>query len=234
MVRGEVVLAVAMDEIGSPPAPHWMDRPLRVVPAVIAVNVVVWLVWQAARGSEALAVTMVGNFQVSWLHLVHGRPWTLLTSVFSHIDPVHLLINMVVLYSFGAMLERLLRWQRFLVFYLVAGVFASLCHALTSAALLGEPGVRALGASGAVSGMLMVTGLLFPEQRIYIFGVLPVPGLVAVLAFVGIDLLGLIGQSRGLGSSIGHGAHLGGALFGALYYAFYLRHRVHRVRRAPE
>jgi hypothetical protein len=69
----------------------------------------------------------------------------------------------------------------------------------------------------------MAYALHFPRHRILLFGIVPVPALAGVLAFVGIDLWGLLAQSRGGGLPIGHGAHLGGALAGALMYFLYLR-----------
>ena len=89
--------------------------------------------------------------------------------------------------------------------------------------LLGSSDVPALGASGAISGLLLAYALHFPRHKILLFGIVPIPALVGVLAFVGIDLWGLLAQSRGGGLPIGHGAHLGGALAGALMYFLYLR-----------
>ena len=91
----------------------------------------------------------------------------------------------------------------------------------------------ALGASGAVSGLLLAYALHFPRSKILLFGIVPVPALVGVLGFVGIDLWGLFAQTRGGGLPIGHGAHLGGALAGALMYFFYLRERYRIPAPAP-
>jgi hypothetical protein len=65
--------------------------------------------------------------------------------------------------------------------------------------------------------------LLFPRHKILLMGIVPVPALIGVLAFVGIDLWGLFAQTRGGGLPIGHGAHLGGALAGAIMWFFWLR-----------
>lgn len=206
------------------PIPAWMTRPLRVVPAIVALNAVVFVVWQLARLSMSLEGFMATNFLVSWVRLEHGLFWTLLTSVFSHIDWWHFGINMVVLWSFGSVLERLLGWRVFLAFYLASGVVASAAHCCVSFAM-GRAGVAALGASGAVSALLLVYALLFPKHRILIFGIVPVPALVGALGFVALDLWGLFAQGHGGGLPIGHGAHLGGALCGLLFWAFALRGR---------
>jgi len=149
--------------------------------------------------------------------------WTVLTAAFSHSEFWHLAINMFVLWSFGTALERLWGTRIFIVFYLVAAVVSSISHCLVSTVLLGNSDIQALGASGAVSGLLLAYALLFPHHKILLMGIVPVPALMGVLAFVGIDLWGLFAQTRGGGLPIGHGAHLGGALAGAVMYFFWLR-----------
>jgi membrane associated rhomboid family serine protease len=190
---------------------------------IIAINVVVFLAWQAAAVSPVLEEFMFMNFLVSTTHLAHGLVWTLVTAAFSHSEIWHLAINMFVLWSFGTVLERLWGTRNFLVFYLAAAVVASLCHCLVSTVLMGNSDIPALGASGAVSGLLLAYALLFPRHKILLMGIVPVPALIGVLAFVGIDLWGLFAQTRGGGLPIGHGAHLGGALAGAVMYFFWLR-----------
>jgi membrane associated rhomboid family serine protease len=202
-----------------------MNRRPIAVPVIIAVNVLVFLAWQAARANEALEHVMVGNFLVSTSHLLHGNWWTLVTAAFSHIDLWHIALNMFVLWSFGAVLERLWGTRVFVIFYLVAAVVASASHCFVSSVLMGDPQIPALGASGAVSGLLLAFAFLFPKHRILVFGIIPVPALVGALAFVAIDLWGLFAQTQGGGIGIGHGAHLGGALCGFLFWALYLRTR---------
>jgi membrane associated rhomboid family serine protease len=205
-----------------------MDRRPIAVPVIIAVNVLIYLAWQAARVDEALEQVMAGNFLVSTAHLAAGHWWTLITAAFSHIDLWHIAINMFVLWSFGSVLERLWGTRVFVVFYFAAALVASASHCFVSSVILGDPKIAALGASGAVSGLLLAFAFLFPKHRILVFGIVPVPALVGALAFVAIDLWGLFAQSRGGGIGIGHGAHLGGALCGFLFWASYLRSRFKR------
>jgi membrane associated rhomboid family serine protease len=190
---------------------------------IIVVNVLVFLAWQKSDAVPGLRTFLVDHFLVSTAHVVHGHVWTLVTAAFSHSELWHLAINMFVLWSFGSVLERLWGTRIFVIFYLVAAVVASICHCLGSTFLMHNSDISALGASGAVSGLLMAYALSFPHHRILLFGIIPVPALAGVLAFVGIDLWGLIAQSRGGGLPIGHGAHLGGALAGALMYALFLK-----------
>jgi membrane associated rhomboid family serine protease len=132
---------------------------------------------------------------------------------------------MFVLWSFGILLEQLMGSRGFLKFYLIAAVVSSLAHAVTSTMLLNRPpDSAALGASGAVAGLLLLFAMIFPKHKILLFGVIPIPALVGALAFIAIDLYGLFAQYEGGGLPIGHGAHLGGAFTGIVYY-FLLRSR---------
>lgn len=173
---------------------------------------------------------MATNFLVSWNHLLEGKYWVLLTSVFSHNSGLHLLINMLVLRSFGSiMISALGNWP-FLKFYLVAGIISSLSHAMTSNYLMLKPEMPALGASGSIAGLVMIFCLMFPKEKIYIFGLIPIPAIFGALAFVGLDVWGLMAQSQGGGLQIGHGAHLGGAFAGLLYYFLIVRPRIRNLR----
>lgn len=192
-----------------------------VVPLILILNLAVFLMWTFA--DEEQYQSMMQNFAVSWEGVLAGRYWTLWTSVFSHNLFLHFLINMLVLRSFGSLIEDVLGSWRFLKFYMVAGGLSSLAHCLVSAFVVNEPAMPAVGASGALAGLVMVFSLLFPKERIYLFGVLPLPAMVGALGFIALDVWGLIAQAGGGGLPIGHGAHLGGAFTGIFYYLFFLR-----------
>jgi len=209
-------------------APAWVRRPLVAVPVILGVNIAVFLAWRMIP----LRPFLDDNFVVSLTRVGSGMVWTLLTAAFSHFELWHLALNMIVLWSFGSVLERLLGVRRFVGFYLIAAVVASVSHCFVSV-LLGRPDIPALGASGAVSGLLLVYALLFPRHRILIFGVIPVPALIGALGFVALDIWGLIAQSQGGGLPIGHGAHLGGAACGAFYYFKVLKEKVRRMPAGP-
>jgi membrane associated rhomboid family serine protease len=204
-------------------------KPRSAVTVILGINIVVFAAWLVSLGSEPLQRFLVDNFLVSTQHLLSGRVWTLLTAAFSHAEVLHFAINMIVLMSFGRPLERLLGTRVFVGFYLTAAVISSLSHCFLSL-LIGRGFVPALGASGALSGLLLVFALIFPRERILLFGVIPIPALVGALAFVGLDVWGLIAQSQGGGLRIGHGAHLGGSVCGALFYFTVLRDRVRAAR----
>lgn len=169
---------------------------------------------------------MMNNFMISWNALTQGRSWTLLTAVFSHQLFFHLFINMFVLNSFGTLLERLLGSSLFLRFYIIAGVISSLAHSLVSAFLIEDPSIAAVGASGAIAGVILVFSLVFPKEKILLFGIVPLPAIWGALAFIALDLWGLASQTKGGGLPIGHGAHLGGAFTGIVYYFIFLRPKI--------
>ncbi len=189
--------------------------------SIIMINIGVFFAWQYAIYNQDIQF-MGMNFLVSFSALFHGRWWTLLTSVFSHNAFFHIFINMFVLNSFGPIVLQVTGKRTFLLFYLIAGISGSLSHALTSAFLIGQPNMPALGASGAIAGVILLFSLMFPEKKILLLGFVPVRAIWGALIFIGLDLWGLIAQTKGGGLPIGHGAHLGGALIGLIFY-FILR-----------
>ena len=200
-----------------------MSRRPFVVPIIIFLNIAVYLFWQMS--GEAGVTWMIQNFMVSWSNLMEGRFWTLLTAAFSHNLGLHIFLNMFVLFSFGTELEMKMGSWSFLKFYLTAAIISSFAHAYVSAQLLGQPDMYALGASGAVSGVILVFSLLNPRVRVLLLGIIPVPALIGALLFIGLDIWGLMAQTNGGGLPIGHGAHLGGAAVGIIYYFLFARKR---------
>lgn len=201
-------------------------NPLRQKPVVvyliIKLNILVYLAWIFIAPIEP--EFMIRNFLVSWDGLLQGRIWTLLTSVFSHNLFFHIFINMYAFLGFGMVLEKTLGSKKLLKFFLIAGIFSSLCHCLVSSFLMNQSNLSALGASGSVAGVVLLFSLMFPREKILILGILPIPALFASLLIVGLDVWGLLGQINGSSSlPIGHGAHLGGAIYGLFYYFIFVR-----------
>lgn len=195
----------------------------RAVTSILIVNIAVFLTWNISGGARPEPDFMINNFLVSWEALAEGRFWILITSAFSHNMFFHLFMNMFVLINFGVVVESTIGFSRFVKFYLVAGAVSSFSHAFVSAWVLHQPELPALGASGAISGVVLLYSLMYPKQKILIFALIPVPALWAVAVFVGLDIWGLIAQAEGGGLPIGHGAHLGGVLTGVIYYFISIR-----------
>ncbi len=205
---------------GSAPGvrPRWLGP----VELIIALNIIVFLAWQVApRGARA--DLLVGHFMTSAEYLAEGRVWTLLTAAFSHVLSVHILCNMLVLYSFGAFAIDRLGRRGFWTFYLSAAVIASLVNDAIAFWHREFYDVPMLGASGAVVALCVLFGLTNPRAKLHLFGLVPLPALVVVVIATSLDVVGLFYQFGGGMSHIGHGAHLGGAAFGAGWWYFSAR-----------
>ena len=153
---------------------------------------------------------------------VFQRPWRIfefLTYGFLH-DPGdlrHIIFNMIGLWFFGRTVEQRYGRSEYLAFYLAAIVFAGFVWCVAQWGMYGSQ-VHAgmLGASGGLSAILILFALNFPKQMIYIWGILPVPAWAFAIFFVGSDVMGALNRS----GDVAYTAHLGGALFGFLYYRF--------------
>jgi len=161
--------------------------------------------------------------------------WTLLTSVFLHGGLLHLLGNMLYLYIFGDNVEDAMGHGRYLVFYLLCGVLASLSHVVTTFAVGANPYLPALGASGAISGVLAAYLFLYPTKRvrvlIFVF-IMDVPAIVAIglwFVFQLVSGIGMLGQGSQAGG-VAYGAHVGGFVAGLVLTRVFaprrLRYRV--------
>lgn len=197
---------------------------LFIIRSILVINILVFICWSLP--SEDIFIFMANHFLISWNSLTEGRLWTLVTSAFSHNLFIHLLLNMFVLKSFGNIMEMALGPWRLLKFYLLAAIASSFGHAFVSYFLLNDTGQPALGASGAISGLVLLFALSFPKQKIYLLGFIPLPAIWGALAFMALDIWGVVSQATGRGLPIGHGAHLGGALFGVFYYFLFIRKKL--------
>ena len=147
--------------------------------------------------------------------VVHKFPffiWQLFTYMFLHGGIWHLLFNMLALWMFGAPIEQDWGTRRFLKFYFLCGIAAGVCD-VTLHAILGDWGTSTIGASGAIYGLLVAFGVLYPEAPVLMFLLFPMKAKYMVMIFAGIEFLTTLGPNNGV-SSI---AHLGGMAFGYLY-----------------
>jgi len=161
-------------------------------------------------------------FAFTWSGLFDGYGLGLLRFVsyqFTHSfrDPWHVLMNMLVLWFFGSMVEQRLSFRGTIRLYLVGGAVGALMH-LAIAAVQGEVDVPLVGASGACYGFLLYATCMAPRSQVILF-VFPVPlwGLAALLVGVGVYST-FVELATGYSGGVSHGAHLGGALLGALAF----------------
>lgn len=149
------------------------------------------------------------------LLLQGGQVWGLATSLFVHGGVTHLLFNMLGLWMFGTEAEQSRGGRWFLGYYLLCGLGASLLTVGLSLVPFGPfaglgHGLH-IGASGAIYGVLLAYGTLFPERRIALFFVAMVPARIAVLILGGLALLSAIQSTP---DGVGHTTHLGGLVVG--------------------
>lgn len=144
--------------------------------------------------------------------------WQLFTSLFLHATPLHLFFNMFLLYMFGRSLEPVLGRARFLRLYFGAGIAASLAYVLLGL-LVGQGDAIAVGASGAVMGILVHYTMRNPNQVILLFFLIPMKMKWATLLFIALDVYGFVFAGPG-GTNVAHSAHLGGAAYGFLAFRF--------------
>lgn len=193
----------------------------------IAVFFLFWLDTETAFYQAILSYGMIPEY------ILRGeRLWTLLTSIFMHADPIHLIGNMLYLWVFGDNIEDTLGPVRYLLFYLIGGLAANFAHIASLLAALPTYGyvgfdIPSIGASGAISAVLGGYLILFPKARIrtlimrlFVY-VVNIPAMYYLgFWFLYQLLLGVI-TLTGVSSGVAFWAHIGGFVFGmALVRAF--------------
>ena len=139
--------------------------------------------------------------------------WQLITYIFLHGGISHILFNLLALWMFGGELESYWGPSKFLRFFLICGIGAGICTVIFSP----QQFIPVIGASGAIYGILLAFGWLFPNRLIYIYFLFPIPAKYFVIIF---GLIELYASLQGTGGGIAHLTHLGGLLFGLLYMVF--------------
>jgi len=145
----------------------------------------------------------------------HKEYYRVLTAGFVHASGTHLAFNMITFYFFGPLLERILGTGAFLVLYFGSELAA---HALTYIFNRDDPHYSAVGASGAVSGVVFAFCVFFPLRNLYLFFALPIPAVLFAFGYVFGSIYAMRGggQEAGMGDRIAHEAHVGGALAGVV------------------
>jgi membrane associated rhomboid family serine protease len=136
-----------------------------------------------------------------------GEQIRMVSSAFLHADFFHLAFNMIALYSFAPVVYEGLGNFTFLLIYAGSLIFGSL---LTMVFHGNDYSYRAVGASGAVTGIIYSAILLYPDMTIGIFGVIPMPAYVFGIGYLLYSIYGMKSKS----DNIGHTAHFGGAIGG--------------------
>jgi len=143
--------------------------------------------------------------------------WTFLTSMFMHANFLHLFVNMLSLFFVGPIIEKIIGRRRYFWFYILSGIFAGIFFVLLSLIFPSDFGVYAVGASGALFGLIGLLMLLTPNLPVYVMFI-PVPIKMKYAAPGMLILLWIISLAGNV--SIGNTAHLGGLIAGLIYGMF--------------
>jgi membrane associated rhomboid family serine protease len=141
------------------------------------------------------------------------RPWTVLTTAFTHIDPSHILWNMLIFVLFARVFAAFFGDKRILPFYITAGLVGSASFLIASQFLPKICYGICVGASGAVTALMVATAVKFPTYPIHLMMIGSVKLAIVAIAALFLDFIA-IANSQNTG---GHIVHLGGAIFGACY-----------------
>lgn len=185
------------------------------VKTLLIINVAVFVVQTLLRdyvGRQVGPITENFGFIPS-LAIRGFEVWRFVTYMFLHGGLTHLLFNMIGLWMFGSQIEA--RWGRgpFLLYYVVCGLGGALTYGLFN--LFGmESFVPMVGASGAIYGILLAYGLMFPESVILLAMIVPIKAKYAVILF---GLIELLSTMSGTSGGVAHLAHLGGMATGFLF-----------------
>ena len=176
----------------------------------------VWLV-QFASLAFGGSVWLEEIFALVPAKVLSGWVWQPVTYLFLHspADPMHILLNMLILWMFGGELERHWGGRRYLTYYLVCGAGAGL-FVLGQALLRGGASLdsRTIGASGAIYGLILAYGVLFAERIVMFMMIFPMKARTMTWILFGIAFLSNLSQSR---DGLSHIAHLGGMVVGWIY-----------------
>ena len=218
-------------------APAMRNLPI-VTKSLLMANIVFWLLDILLQRYGVQLYTLLG------LHYVTASGfhwWQPLTYMFMHGGFSHLFFNMFAVLMFGPVLENEWGVKRYLIYYIICGLGAAAVQeavwAIKIQSLLTEytaesvmlnyaNQVVTIGASGAVFGILLAFGWLFPNVPMYIFFIpIPIKAKYLVIIYAVIELFA--GFSHIQGDNVAHFAHLGGMLFGLLLILWWNRDKLH-------
>jgi len=178
------------------------SRITRAVQWLLALNVGVYFLQLTLFGRDVVFSALAldpSRFPGTW--------WTVATYMFVHAWLAHLAFNMFTLWMFGPRLEQVWGTRGFTQFYLWCGFGGAIAH------LLFAQDSAVIGASGAISGVMVAYALRWPDDEVYVFGVIPMKSRWLVAAMIGMNIIFALSPSSGIDWT----AHLGGMAFGWLF-----------------
>ena len=190
-------------------------RLTRAVQWLLALNIGVYFLQLTLFSPDAVFSTLAldpARFPRSW--------WTIVTYMFVHAWLAHLAFNMFTLWMFGPRVEHAWGTRAFVQFYLWCGLGGAVAH------LLFAQNSAVIGASGAISGVLIAYALHWPDDEVYLFGVIPMKSRWLIAAMIAMNIIFALSPSSGIDWT----AHVGGMAFGWLFLKFYSLGGLDRVR----
>lgn len=208
-----------------------------VVKNLLIINVLFFLATMAAE--SVFRINLSDYLGLHYIESSGFQPYQFVTYMFMHGSFAHLFFNMFALWMFGNTLENIWGPNRFLLFYFVCGIgaglvqelvqyiqYATTLQAYTSVNMHGHiipmgeylNLLTTVGASGAVYGILLAFGMMFPNSTLYIYFAIPIKAKWFVLIYGVIELFSGLG---GAADGVAHFAHLGGMLFGLILILYW-------------
>ncbi|HBX52230.1 MAG: rhomboid family intramembrane serine protease [Bacteroidetes bacterium RIFOXYA12_FULL_35_11] len=159
------------------------------------------------------------KFRFNAYRIIHHREYyRLITHAFLHVDWMHLIVNMMVLYSFGQVVQ--IYFGYFIITDKIILYFLTLYFGSIIASVIYDtikhkdnPYYNAVGASGAVSAIVYCSIFFAPMNKVYFFAIIPIPGIVFGILYLGFSWY----MAKKGNDNIGHNAHFWGAVFGFLF-----------------
>jgi membrane associated rhomboid family serine protease len=181
-------------------------------------------------GHERLNDFIVQYFSLWPIGSGNFYPWQLISYMFLHEGFTHILFNMFALWMFGVEVENTWGTKKFLIYYLICGLGGAAAHLVLSSVFGAENGPL-LGASGAIFGVLVAFGLMFPDRSVYFFPLFFIP--VKAKYFVGLYIALEVYAITSANDNVSHLAHLGGALTGIIYLLISTGGKILAMKRKP-
>ena len=208
---------------------------------LLIINILVFIATYVLRG---LNIDLNDILGLHFFLASDFRIWQFFTYMFMHSGFTHILLNMFMLWMFGMVVENVWGPKKFLFYYIVCGVGAGLCQELAQYGTYLVEGLaqyesvkigttvlpmnvylnmmNTVGASGAIYGVLLAFGMLFPEERMFIIPIpIPIKAKWIVMGSIVVELFSAIGTSN---DGVAHLAHLGGMLFGFILIRYWKKH----------
>jgi len=187
---------------------------------IIAVNIAIFAVQSFFFTGETLSKFFYYFGLVPALVTTKGYVWQFFSYMFLHGGFWHIFFNMYALLIFGIPIEQAWGTKRFLKYYLFTGIGAGFTIFVINGFMHNSSSmIPTIGASGAVFGILLAFGVMFPDTELLLFFIIPVKAKYLVILYGIFTLSALLSSETG--GNISHAGHLGGLIFGILYFLYH-------------